>query len=373
MASSDLRGHDPYDALLSPVFSLPILRSNRLLRLGSQQLVLRSPVNLRSLLGVPDQLNPVTIGLYLHGISDLAAAGVIDAEEARDESRLWTAQLADLVSPGISGPAWGYPFPWEGRRHRMPPNTPTVVATSMVVNGLHRAWAVLGDETAQSLVAESAAFVLNDLPRAAGDDRAFCWAYSPVDRQVVLNATLKGTRILAQAVNAGRSDEGGELLSAAEASARFVVEHQDEEGGWPYAAEGDPRTWRDHYHTGYILECLHAYGELTGDQQFRDSRDLGWQNYRSRFFEGSLPLYYDDRPGPIDATAAGQALITLTLFGDVEFGEKVAASSIESLSSGNGQFAFQRRGRRVTRIHFLRWSTAWMFAGLSALTLAMSN
>ena len=105
MASSDLRGHDPYDALLSPVFSLPILRSNRLLRLGSQQLVLRSPVNLRSLLGVPDQLNPVTIGLYLHGISDLAAAGVIDAEEARDESRLWTAQLADLVSPVISGPA----------------------------------------------------------------------------------------------------------------------------------------------------------------------------------------------------------------------------------------------------------------------------
>ena len=32
-----LRGWDPYDALCSPLFTLPVLRSNRLLRFGASR------------------------------------------------------------------------------------------------------------------------------------------------------------------------------------------------------------------------------------------------------------------------------------------------------------------------------------------------
>jgi hypothetical protein len=365
MSAHELRGWDPYDALLSPLFRLPVLRSRRLPRLAAQQAVLRSPVNLRPLMGVPAQLNPVTIGLYMQGVSDLASAGQIDAAAAASEVSGWVATLSEMIPPGHPGACWGYPFPWEGRRHRMPAGLPTVVATGIVVNGLHRAWRQFGDERARRMVVESARFVLDELPRAAGDDEAFCWAYSSVDRQAVLNATMKGTRLLAQAIEAGLEDS--RAAPAAEASARFVARHQAADGGWPYAIE-DPRDWRDHHHTGYVLECFDTYRRLTGDQRFDEDIERGWHHYRTAFFdEHALPRYYDDRDGPLDATAAGQALITLVAFEDLGFAFEVGEATVAALGRPDGSFAYRRRRGRLTRTHFIRWSTAWMFAGVARL------
>jgi hypothetical protein len=144
MRIRELRGWDPYDALLSPLFRLPLLRSRRLPRFAAQQLVLRSPVNLRPLLRVPEQRNPVTVALYLQGIADLVVAGRLDHKETAAEAAGLVAFLAEMSAPGQDGRCWGYPFPWEGRRHRMPTGFPTVVATGIVVNSLYRAWKVLG-------------------------------------------------------------------------------------------------------------------------------------------------------------------------------------------------------------------------------------
>ena len=366
MRSRDLTGWDPYDALLSPVFKLPFLRSRWVPRFVGQQLVLRSPINLRHVLRVPSQLNPVTVGLYVQGVSDLTSAGLLDRETSAIEVDIWVQQLARSANPDYSGPCWGYPFPWEGRRHRMPSDTPTVVATGIVVAGLYRAWKVFGNELAGRLVRTSASFVLEDLPRSAGDSTSWCWAYSPFDRQVVLNATMKGTRLLSQALDAGLDDDRARF--AASASARFAADRQQLEGGWPYASEGDARTWRDHHHTGYVLECFETYRRLTGDREFDETIERGWEHYRRDFFDQDcFPLYYDDRPGPIDATAAGQALITLTAFGDRAFGFEVASASIGALGRSDGSFAYRHHNGRLTRTHFMRWLTAWMFAGLARL------
>src|SRR5215207_2472109 len=54
---ADYRGWDPFDALASPLFDLPWLRSARLPRLAVQQAVRRAPVNLRPLLRVPEGRN----------------------------------------------------------------------------------------------------------------------------------------------------------------------------------------------------------------------------------------------------------------------------------------------------------------------------
>lgn len=369
MRARDLRGWDPYDALLSPLFELPVLRSRWLPRFAAQQIVLRSPVNLRPLLRVPQQRNSVTLGLYVQGIADLASVGRLDREAAVEETSGWVEALAEMSTPGYRGACWGYPFPWEGRRHRMPTGLPTVVATGIVVNGLHRAWKALDNEQARELVVDSARFVLDELPRGAGDDRAWCWAYSTVDRQAVLNATMKGTRLLAQAIDAGLDDP--RALPAAEASARFVAEHQAPDGGWPYAID-DPRDWRDHHHTGYVLECFDTYRRLSDDKSFDEMIERGWRHYRQAFFdEHSLPRYYDDRDGPLDATVAGQALITLSAFGDRAFGLRVAEATAGALGRPDGSFAYRRGRGRLTRTHFMRWSTAWMFAGMTRLLAAL--
>ena len=369
MKADDLKGFDPYDALLSPVFRLPLLRSNWVARFGLQQVILRSPVNLRPVLRTPKQLNAVTAGLYVQGLADLADANLIDSGEAAAEAAAWIAELRRLRSSGWSGTCWGYPFPWEGRRgaHRTPTDFPTVVATGMILNGLHRAWKVFGIDEARELVADGAGFVLEDLNVVDGDERAFCWSYSPADHQAVLNATMKGTRLLAQAEDAG-AGLGAEVMAKAAASARYVSEHQQADGGWPYAVAGDPRSWRDSFHTAYILECFDTFQALTQDEQFNATITRGWEHYRSTFFtEDLVPRYFDTADEPLDPTAVGQALLTLARFGDIDGAQGIVNAVMGPLGNPDGSFRYRPRGSRgrAGGVHYMRWSTAWMFVGLA--------
>ncbi|MGC8859548.1 MAG: hypothetical protein ACP5P3_10655, partial [Ignavibacteria bacterium] len=65
IVSENYAGYDPYDALSSPIFKLPILRSNKLVRFGVQQLFRRIPINLRPILKIKKAVNPVTLGLCI--------------------------------------------------------------------------------------------------------------------------------------------------------------------------------------------------------------------------------------------------------------------------------------------------------------------
>lgn len=361
----DLHGWDPYDALCSPVFALPGLRSNRRLRFVAQQLVKRSPVNLRPLLRIPRQLNPVSIGLYVQGLANRANGDPAGLEGRRAKAQDAVRSLRTTVSRGYSGSCWGYPFDWETRHGSIPAGTPTVVATGMVANGLWAAYEHLGLSEAAELLVSAAEFVVHDLSRVEAGEGMFCWTYSPDSGQAVLNATLKGSRLLAQAHELTGSSE---LLEAAARSARFVVAHQLPSGAWPYSL-ADPRA--DNFHTGYVLECLRSYRRLSGDASVDAAIERGWTYYRERFFtDGLLPKYYDDRVDPLDATACAQAIITLCDFGDLDAAARVAAHGIAILGMPDGSFAYQRRGGRVVSTPFLRWSTAWMYCGLSRLAAA---
>jgi hypothetical protein len=366
LEAEKLRGWDPFDGLCSPLFSVPVLRSRRMLRFGAQQVIKRTPWNLRPLLRIPKQLNPVAVGLYLQGQAERAADSPAGAEHRRERAAGAVRLLAATVSPGYSGSCWGYPFDWETRHGSIRAGTPTVVATGMVANSLWTAYEHLGLEQAAEMVLSSAQFVMDDLPRLAAGDGMFCWSYSPASRQAVLNATLKGSRLLAQAHALGGSSE---LLDAAAHSARFVVAHQLPSGAWPYSLS-DPR--RDSFHTGYVLECLEAYRRLSGDDSVDAALARGWAYYREHFFTPELiPRYYDDRTDPLDATVCAQAIITLGEFGDLEAASRVVGHALDRLALADGSFAYQRRAGRTVRTPFLRWSTAWMYCGLSRYAAAI--
>lgn len=364
----DLRGWDPYDALCSPLFVLPVLRSNRALRYAAQQAVKRAPWNLRPLLRIPKQLNPVSIGLYLQGQAVRGQTDRTDRERRLDKARSAISRLAATVTPGYSGSCWGYPFDWETRYGSVPAGTPTVVATGMIANGLWKAHAGRRLDQAGELLLSAAEFVLNDLPRIEGGDGSFCWTYGPGSRQAVLNATLKGSRLLSQAYAIGGREE---LLDAAARSVRFVVARQLPSGAWPYSVS-DART--DNFHTGYVLECLRAYRRHSGDRSADDAIDRGWAYYRTNFFADDLtPKYYDNRAEPLDATACAQAIITLCEFGDVAAASRVAEHALRRLGLSDGSFAYQQRRGRTVRIPFLRWSTAWMYCAMSRLAQAIGQ
>jgi hypothetical protein len=361
------RGYDPYDGLGSPLFRLPGLDRARIPRWGFQQVLKRLPFQIRPLLGIPKGLNPVTLALCAQAYARRDAAGGGDGRRA--EAARLVDELDRLRTPGFSGSCWGYDFDWQARYANIPAGHPTVVATGFVTHALFTVWHHYRLDRARALILDAVPFVLNDLNRTTEGD-AFCWSYSPTDRQIVLNATMKGARLLAQAVSLGGDPA---WLDEARATIRYVVARQSETGSWPYAV-GDARSWADHFHTCYNLDCLDEYRRLTGDDTFDAALDAGLAYYRDHFFtDEGVPRYYDRKTHPIDATCCGQALLTLTRFGLVDMAERTAAWILDRMALPGGGFKYQIHPRYENRIVYMRWSVAWIFAGLASLEAARAE
>ena len=206
--NQDYLGYDPYDALLSPLFKLPVLKRNKLLRFVSQQLLKRFPLNIRPLLLIPKGLNPVTFGLCIQGYAYLSLV----YPEKRDGFVIKIKSLAEklqtLIPEGYSGACWGYGFDWEARYAKIPAFQPTVVATGIIANSLFTAWKLLGLEACRDLCLCAADFVLKDLQRIYDDEDHFCFSYSSFDKQQVFNASMKGARLLSQVWSETRTVAG---------------------------------------------------------------------------------------------------------------------------------------------------------------------
>lgn len=366
------RGYDPYDALKSPLFRLPVIRTNKLIRFGTQQIVKRCPINLRPVLGVPKGYNPVTLGLFIQGYSYLAMLGKLHGNEHLSHLSYGECiqrigflvnELKTLIPAGFHGNCWGYDFPWEARYASISAYQPTVVATGIITNALFSAGKIEGNMEYEGMVKDAAKFVLHDLNKTySGDD--FIFSYSPFDNQQVFNASMKGVRIIAQAYSLSGDDN---LKNQAKKAVQFVVSHQRTDGSWGYslASEGG---WSDNYHTGYILDCLHDYSLLCDDHEFDQSLKSGYEFYRQKFIgNDGAPKFYHNKQWPVDCTAGAQSILTLTRFGDLETAKKVAEFMIGNMQAPSGGFYFRKYKQYTHRTVFMRWSNAWIFAALTYL------
>ena len=314
--------------------------------------------------GIQKGRNPVTLALAAQTCAQLARARPEQYAELEGLARRLVTELSASRSVGYSGACWGYDFDWEARHARIPAFTPTIVATGIVTNALDVVHSVFGIEEAFALCNDATRFVMEDLYRTYDDRGGLCWSYSPHDRQVVLNATMKGARLCAQVYSATRRED---LRDAARASVTFVVGHQRAEGGWPYAI-GDERAWSDNFHTAYVLDCLAEYIERAQDIAFTDAMERGWNFYRRCYFHNDqIPKYYNNSQYPVDATACGQSVLTLCRFGDLATAQRVAEWTLKHLGRDDGSFAYRMHRTHMTRIHFARWSTAWIACSLATL------
>ena len=350
---------------MSPVFNLPGLKSNHRIRFLSQQLVKRSPVDLRKILSVKKGCNPVTLGLCIQANCYLSIVNPGFLEKYKAEINRLLDKLEEMVSQGFHGACWGYEFDWEARYARIPANQPTVVATGIVTNALFAAYQILGLDRCFHLCESASRFILQDLKRTYFKN-GLCFSYSPFDRQLVFNASMKGARLLAQVFSVTRQRE---LKQTAMDAVHYVCSQQEDNGAWIYS-KSKAGGWVDHYHTGYVIDCLDEYITCCGDKQFEPALEKGLEYYRDNFFEHScIPKFYDKHVFPVDCTAAGQALLTLYRFKDRELGKRVACWMIENMQDKSGYFYYRKNKKTVNKTSFMRWSNAWMFAGLSA-TLA---
>lgn len=357
------KGYDPFDILMSPLYKLPVLKSSNKIRLLSEQIFKRLPINLRPLLFIRKGFNPVTLGLCIQAYCNLIQLLPDKESIYKTEIDFCINALEKLSSPGYSGYCWGYDFDWEARYATMPAYTPTVVATGFITNALFKYYMLTNDEKAFKLLKSSVKFVTKDLNKSF-EDESFCYSYSPIDKQRVLNATMKGARLLVQVYSLTKEES---LYEEAKKTVDYVVKQQEQNGAWSYSI-GDAREWVDNFHTGYILDCIDEYINLSGDKKYERNLKLGVDYYVKNFFtENGVPKYFDNSIYPIDSTAAAQSIITLLRFSYLEKAVKVADWMIHNMQSKEGFFYFQKHKFFINKINYMRWSNAWMFLALSQL------
>ncbi|HEX5965677.1 MAG TPA: hypothetical protein VFY51_07085 [Pyrinomonadaceae bacterium] len=349
----DFAGHDPFDALNSTIFQATPLANSRNARFIWTQVVKRSPVDLRSLARVPAQRNPKAIALFALALR----------KHSETEARQLLSDLVDLKTGGYSGAAWGYNFDWQSRNFFAPRGTPTIVPTAFAA----RALLEHGDlEIARSVCD----FILRDLPRPVNTQNEICFSYSPIDNTKIFNASLLAAEVLA---GVGKLTGETELCDVATRAARYVVNHQRDDGAWSYGMAAT-QSWIDNFHTAYILFSLKRIIEACpGGAEFQLSLERGYRYWTNNFFlaEG-WPKYYDDNPYPADAHAAASAIVTFVECRNLDesslnLARNVARWTIQNLRDERGFFYYQRRRFYTIRKPYMRWTQAWMLYALARL------
>ena len=374
------KGWDPYDGLNSRVFqSLPFLKRSALCRLIVIQGFKRSPVNLRPLALVPKEYNAKGIGLFLQGYCNLyKACDSVEGEYGSKEELLCRInELAELLislqSKGYSGACWGYNFDWQARRlFLFPKNTPTVVATCFCATALMDAYEVTGKREYLDVALSSAKFVMRDLNRTEYNG-GFLFSYSPLQgNDTVFNASLLGSKLLAYCYKYTGIEE---YRQAARYSVYACCNAQSEDGSWVYGML-PVQSWIDSFHTGYNLDALIAYQEMTGDDSFEENISKGLEFYIRNFFEeDGCPKYYHNRKYPIDIHCPGQLFVTLSRSGKFQenrdLANKVLQWTVTNMQDKKGYFYYQLKKGINSKIPYMRWSNAFMFNALTYYLLSI--
>jgi len=366
----NFKGWDPFDALNSSLLKRLTFGNRRLGQIWVQ-LLKRSHINLRPLLGVRKEYNPKGMGLFL--ASYLRKYKIDLSNKHAERVRFFASWLLDHISPGYHGACWGYPFDWPNRDFFAKAGTPTIVNTGFV--GLSFVDLHLSDnefgvsQDALSISESSCNFVLNDLNRYEVGNDELCFSYTPIDKRWIHNANLLGAWLLAAT---SACNENARFAQAARASANYSVRRQRSEGWWPYG-EDKKEGWVDNFHTGFVLLALRNIGYLLKTTDFEKAAQKGYLFWKNNFFlSDGTPKYYPERISPTDIHCASQAILTFLSFRDVdseaqELADRTASWAIRNMQSQQGYFYYQKRNYFQNKIPYMRWSEAWMQRALTEI------
>jgi hypothetical protein len=363
--ANDWAGHDPYDALNSPIFRSLRFLDHRLPRLVFTQTLKRSPINFRGLLHIPKTQNPKAIALFLSAFVTLEG---VNAACQKGDIELMIQRLRDLRSPGMDYWCWGYSFPWQTRTIVVPSGTPNLVCTSFVANALLDAADHGQDSQCLKMALSAAEYILNELYWTEGDAAAFSYPL-PLLRSQVHNANFLAAALLCRVYR--RTNDEKFLLPALRV-ARYSVTKQHPDGSWHYG-EAASQRWIDNFHTGYNLCALQAISRDAATTEFDTVLRRGFEFYRGHFFreDGSVG-YFHDRHYPIDIHCVAQSILTLLTFKEMDPGNLPLAHSVlrwalTHLWDDRGFFYYRVLRSCTNRVSYMRWSQAWMLLAMVML------
>lgn len=373
--NEDFAGWDPFDGLSSRIFLSTPLRRIAAARFAWQQVIKRTPINLRPLLLVRKGVNAKAVALF--ALAELSMFRSSGDEQHHENAAMLLDMLRGLAITGVTSSgeptkAFGYNFDWQSRVFYAPKGTPTIVPTAFAARAFVESYKLFGEEDDLEFAKEICGFILNELETPHRTEDEICFSYKPNDTSLIYNASLLAGETLA-AVGAIISSD--ELRDAAAKAMRFVFRRQSEDGSWLYGP-GSKHKWIDNFHTAFVLSSLDRINENLGNEEAEAAIRKGLSYWIDNFFlDDGTPKYFDREIYPIDIHSAGAAIATLSELNDLDdralpLAEKIADWTIANLRDPAGFFYYQKRRLMTVKTPFMRWGQAWMAYGLAKLIAA---
>jgi hypothetical protein len=366
-------GYDPFDGLNSRIFQASPLKYSRLARLAFLQIVKRSARNLRPALKIEKGVNPKGIALF--ALAELSRFRKTYKSQHAANAKNFLEKLLGLkiqlpkTTDQKPKTAFGYNFDWQSRAFFAPRGTPTIVPTAFAAQAFLEGFELFGGENYLETAREICRFITEDLNRIGENGEEICFSYTPVDRNVIFNASLLAGEVLAK-TGAILRDEN--YLDLARKTANFVIKRQNENGAWLYGAKAK-HAWVDNFHTAYVLLSLFRLQKLIPGFQCDETIEKGLNYWLEHFFlADGTPKYYDRETFPVDIHSASAAIVALSELNErdarcLPLAEKVAGWTIANMRDGRGFFYYQKRPEKVVKTSFIRWSNAWTLYALARL------
>jgi len=365
----DYKGYDPADGLTS--YLRPLTFGNLFLDRVLQQVIWRSPINLRPVLGVKPLDSNIGRGYMAWGYLTMLKLTGDPTYRAKAVSCLeW---LIQNKAPGFKEYCWGKMFDFASRGGRQGKYEPITVWTSLIGQAFLDAYEILGDKKYLE-IADSICRWLLGVPRTV-TSTGCCINYTPHDKG---DCTIHNQSMLAAAMLARTAKHTGnyEFLRVARQAIQYTCTRQLPDGSWLYGE--DPKYhWVDNFHTGYNLDALRTYIESTGDETYTTNLKQGYLFFTNNFFEGTgRPKYYHNRTYPIDSQCCSQAIETLANFSahdhsSLELAIRVARWTINKMQDPDGHFYFMRYPFLTLRVPMIHWAQATSYKALGVLLLSL--
>ncbi|MES9858154.1 MAG: hypothetical protein ABW166_16360 [Sedimenticola sp.] len=371
--AEEYAGYDPFDFLNSTVFANIKLAQSALMRLAWLQFGKRSPVNLRSIIGVAKQRNPKGVALFILGMLE-------DFKRTGDSRFLCEATaLAEWLLTQQSNksdwkyPCWGYHFDWQARAFYVPKGKPNIITTCYVALAIYRLGLQIDRTDLLDIALNSARFICLHLLTKQGGKTYF--AYVPGEKALVHNANLWGAAWVAKA---GVELSDDELVKNSIAAARETVKEQKDDGSWVYGTRSH-HQFIDGFHTGYNLEALDILRRTLGTKEFDKSIGCGMDYYRVNFFlEDGTVKYFNNNLFPLDMHSFSQGILTLLKVGDtqsdIDLAKKIMHQAVERMYlPKEHRFIYQKHRWYTNKINYIRWTQAWSYYGLAFYNRYMAD
>jgi hypothetical protein len=266
---------------------------------------------------------------------------------------------------------WGYEFDWVWRGGTIKRQTPLITTTPYAYEAfLHVCQVQPRDEWKLILesIARHAAIDIKDFPTS---ETASSCSYTPFDEGRVLNASAYRAFLLTSASKVLSNEDYWRI---AERNLNFVLENQNADGSWFYAADG-ARDFIDHFHTCFVMKALAKIHSFTGDTEILEALTKGVSYYLNNLFdEDGLPKPFSKAPRLTVykrelydcAECINLCLLLRDRFPQLEATlEKVVAHILESWLKRDGSFRSRRLHFGWDNVPMHRWGQAQMFRALA--------